>query len=107
MSRRNLYISYTNPGFLESGMRAAFKSDFLRKSDLPDLAPSPNMVFYMSNRRFFRADLKSGLRNVIRGGVRAVRASEVGKMALFGPSDCGQFFNFSELTDGYPNAFHG
>ena len=87
------------------------KSDFLRKSDcaytVPDLAPSPNRVFYMSNRRYFRADLKSGLRNVIWGGVRAVQASEVGKMALFGPSDCGQFFNFSELTDGYPNAFHG
>ena len=60
-----------------------FKSDFLRKSDLPDLAPSPNNVFYMSNRRFLRADLKSGLRNVIRECVRAVRASEVGKTALF------------------------
>ena len=72
-----------------------FKSDFLRKSDLPDLALSPNRVFYMSNRRFFRADLKSGLRNVIQGGVRAIRASDVGKMALFGPFDCGQFFNFS------------
>ena len=54
----------------------------------------------MSNRRFLRADLKSGLRNVIREGLRAVRGSEVGKMALFGPSDRGQFFNFSELTDG-------
>ena len=88
-----------------------FKSDFLRKSDcaytMPDLAPSPNKVFYMSNRRFLRADLKSGLRNVIREGLRAVRGSEVGKMALFGPSDRGQFFNFSELTDGYPIAIHG
>ena len=65
------------------------------------------MVYYMSNRSFLRADLKSGLRNVIREGLRAVRGSEVGKMAVFGPSDRGQFFNFSELTDGYPIAIHG
>ena len=51
----------------------------------------------MSNRRFLRADLKSGLKNLIREGVRAVRGSEVGKMAIFCPSDQGQFFNFSEL----------
>ena len=73
----------------------------------PESAPSPNMVFYMSNRRFLCADLKSGLRNVIQEGLRVVWGSEAGKMALFGPSDWGQFFNFSELTDGYPIAIHG
>ena len=46
--------------------------------------------------------MKSGLRNVIREGVGEERGSEVGKMALFGPPDRGQFHNFPEPTVGYP-----
>ena len=87
-------MGFTNTKF-DTELKKDLKSDFLRKRNLSESAPSPNMVFYKSNRRFFRADLKSGLRNVIWEGLRAVRGSEVGKMALFGPSDCGQFFNFS------------
>ena len=35
---------------------------------------------------------------MIREGVGAVQGSEVGKMALFGPPDRGQFYNFPEPT---------
>ena len=38
----------------------------------------------MSHRRFLHTDLKSGLKNLIREGVRAVRSSEVG--TRFGPN---------------------